>query len=233
MKIFTGFPPFYMHPSIAATVAIMQGDRPPRPTHPTFTDGLWVLMQRCWNQEPHSRPDMPEVLRILHNLLAPLPFHNQTSINPNVLFCASGFSSHSAHRLGSTLTTNDQTLANTTPQFRDTTTSHSTPHRGTSLSTLRPNSNDGSNAKPLEGQGRGVGRRTSLAAPPNSVILKQLHRLDRSSVGFHEQLGDILYGEEYMRDVPNLQYDGSLWLVDYLDGVGSYVSRLRSPLTLS
>ena len=36
--------------------AIKVDKRPPRPTHPDLTDGLWTLVQRCWDQEPHSRP---------------------------------------------------------------------------------------------------------------------------------------------------------------------------------
>jgi len=46
---------------------MMRGERPPRPIHPAFTRELWTLMQRCWSQEPDSRPDMSEVLRDLHN----------------------------------------------------------------------------------------------------------------------------------------------------------------------
>ena len=45
----------------------MRGDRPERPVHPELTDGLWDLMQRCWSQELRSRPNMPEVLDVLHD----------------------------------------------------------------------------------------------------------------------------------------------------------------------
>lgn len=44
---------------------IMEGKRPPRPEHPAFSPDLWILMERCWNQEPSSRPDISEVLRAL------------------------------------------------------------------------------------------------------------------------------------------------------------------------
>ena len=72
MKVFTGSAPFnlYHHLSITAKLAIMRGERPSRPAHPDFTDELWALMHRCWNQDPHSRPDVSEVLRCLHCLLA-------------------------------------------------------------------------------------------------------------------------------------------------------------------
>ena len=71
IKVFTGAAPFDLQPSIAATVAIMQRGRPPRPTHPTLTDELWRLMQHCWNQEPHLRLEMSEVLQVLYRQLAP------------------------------------------------------------------------------------------------------------------------------------------------------------------
>jgi len=44
----------------------MGGERPPQPTHQALTDELWNLMQRCWDQEPQSRPEMSEVVQILH-----------------------------------------------------------------------------------------------------------------------------------------------------------------------
>ena len=66
-KVFTGAAPFNSHPSMAATLVIMQGERPPRPTHPALTDELWVLMQRCWHQDPQLRPEMSEVLSILQS----------------------------------------------------------------------------------------------------------------------------------------------------------------------
>jgi len=48
--------------------AIMQDKRPPRPIHPTFTEDLWELMQRCWDREPNLRPEISEALRILLTL---------------------------------------------------------------------------------------------------------------------------------------------------------------------
>ena len=43
-------------------LALVEGKRPSRPTHPTFTDNLWVLMQRCWHQDLHLRPEVSEAL---------------------------------------------------------------------------------------------------------------------------------------------------------------------------
>lgn len=50
---------------IMVVVDIMQGRRPPRPEHPAVTSQLWKLIQRCWNQAPHLRPQAEEVLKWL------------------------------------------------------------------------------------------------------------------------------------------------------------------------
>ena len=50
-------------------------------------------------------------------------------------------------------------------------------------------------------------------------ILQQFHHLDRSSSGFHDQLTNVLYGEEYKQSVKSLQGNDLVWLVDYLDEV--------------
>jgi serine/threonine protein kinase len=64
-QLFTGAIPFRNHTSAMAISAIIQGRRPPRPTHPTFTERLWTLMQRCWDQDPHLRPEVSELLQVL------------------------------------------------------------------------------------------------------------------------------------------------------------------------
>ena len=73
-------------------------------------------------------------------------------------------------------------------------------------------------------------RETRLSSHPHS-FLQQLHRLDRSSHEFHDQLSNILYGEEYKQSAPNLDTDCSAWLVDYLDNVRRSISppHLRLP----
>lgn len=67
-KIFTGAVPFNNDPPCAAMSTIVEGKRPQRPTHPAFTDGLWALTQRCWDQKAHLRPQVSEALRILRGL---------------------------------------------------------------------------------------------------------------------------------------------------------------------
>ena len=60
----------------------------------------------------------------------------------------------------------------------------------------------------------------------------QLRYLDRSSSEFHDQLSEILCGEEYERWVSNLDCDDLVWLVGYLDKVCGCIALLHSPLKL-
>ena len=128
IQVFIAAVPFSGCSSFVAAIAIVQGKRPPQPTHPAFTEDVWALVQRCWNQEPHLRPQVREVLEALRTLSIPRQF------------------------------------------------------------------------------------------------LQQLHHLDVSSPGFHDQLNDTLYGEEYQQCAPNLQGNDLIWLVDYLDKVPRRIS---------
>ena len=74
IQVFTGAIPFSNTPSVTAILAVTQAERPPRPTHPIFTANLWALMQRCWDHEPHLRPEASEVLQILLTLSVFRPF---------------------------------------------------------------------------------------------------------------------------------------------------------------
>ena len=68
---------------------------------------------------------------------------------------------------------------------------------------------------------------------PSSPAVQRLRRLDKSSPGFHDQLCNALYGEEYIQRVPVLQPDDVVWLVDYLDTVHRHVALPHSPLNLA
>ena len=70
--------PFSDHIPQAAITAIISGGRPPRPMHSGLTDGLWELMNKCWDQDRHNRPRMLEVLLALN------PFTNECP-HPNGL----------------------------------------------------------------------------------------------------------------------------------------------------
>ena len=65
IQVFTGAIPFIGSSTNAAMFAIAQGKRPPRPTYPTFTENLWTLMQRCWDHDPHLRPEVSEASQVL------------------------------------------------------------------------------------------------------------------------------------------------------------------------
>jgi len=47
----------------------MGGERPSRSNAPTLTDDVWALVERCWAQEPQSRPKMGKVLQDLASSL--------------------------------------------------------------------------------------------------------------------------------------------------------------------
>ena len=72
-----------------------------------------------------------------------------------------------------------------------------------------------------------------LMSSPSTPALQQLHSLERSSPDFHDQLCSVLYGEEYMQCVSNLEDDDLAWLVDYLDKVRHWVARPHPPLRLA
>jgi len=67
IEAFTGKPPFHGIALATVAVGVLAGKRPPRPTHPDFTDKLWEITKRCWNQEPRDRPDISEVVLCLQN----------------------------------------------------------------------------------------------------------------------------------------------------------------------
>jgi len=64
---------------------------------------------------------------------------------------------------------------------------------------------------------------------PSSPALQKLHDLDRSLSEFHDQLSNVLYGEEYTRCVKDFQGNDLVWLVDYLDKVRRRIAPPYSP----
>ena len=43
----------------------MDGERPRQPNCSGITELLWALIQRCWDEEARSRPEMREVITVL------------------------------------------------------------------------------------------------------------------------------------------------------------------------
>lgn len=87
VQVFTDAIPFGNGSFVMAMLAIMHGTRPPRPTHPAFTESLWKLMQRCWHQDPRERPEVSEVLEVLLTPSVPhsnIPFVYLTALSHTV-----------------------------------------------------------------------------------------------------------------------------------------------------
>lgn len=64
---------------------------------------------------------------------------------------------------------------------------------------------------------------------PSYSPLNQLRGLDASSFAFHDQVSNILDGEEYKRWMPNLRGEDLAGLVNYLDKVRHRVSHRFAP----
>lgn len=67
MQVFSGTTPFGHVPDTVAILNITRGKRPPRPTHPDVSKGLWELIERCWEERPSSRPEASNILESLRN----------------------------------------------------------------------------------------------------------------------------------------------------------------------
>ena len=74
MQVYTGATPFSNGSPFATAMAVLRGERPNQPTHPAFTEDLWALVQRCWDQDPYLRPEVAEVLDILRSSSTSRPF---------------------------------------------------------------------------------------------------------------------------------------------------------------
>jgi len=72
-QAFTGKAPFPNTPPITVAVDVLSGNRPERPTHPSFTDDLWDLTKGCWAHDPGRRPGISEIVVRLRTTPAPQP----------------------------------------------------------------------------------------------------------------------------------------------------------------
>lgn len=71
-QVLTGEVPFVSEKTDwMVALAVLRGDRPPRPEHPSFTDGLWALIQRCWDHDSRLRPAIPEVSKTFSRIRGP------------------------------------------------------------------------------------------------------------------------------------------------------------------
>ena len=89
-QVFTGAIPFGNVARIVAAFSILEGKRPLRPSHPTFTADLWTLTQRCWDQDPHLRPEASEVLQTLLTLSSDVDRVVKIATDDKSIYTASG-----------------------------------------------------------------------------------------------------------------------------------------------
>ena len=68
IQVFTGEWPFPQLSRLLVESELLEGKRPTRPSHPAVIEPLWSLMQRCWDQDPQSRPTVMEVLECLEEI---------------------------------------------------------------------------------------------------------------------------------------------------------------------
>jgi hypothetical protein len=73
--MFSGEVPFYEDPSdIRVVLSVMQGKRPPRPSHQLsrtrgLSDAVWQLVETCWAPDPAERPTAKQITEQLCALL--------------------------------------------------------------------------------------------------------------------------------------------------------------------
>ncbi|KAF9644746.1 kinase-like protein [Thelephora ganbajun] len=74
IEVFTGAIPFSDNPPPVTTLSIIQGKRPSRPTHPTFTENLWELILETIDQ---PRPCHHERISLIEEIFSD---HNQAEM---------------------------------------------------------------------------------------------------------------------------------------------------------
>jgi serine/threonine protein kinase len=88
-EVLNGRAPFA--PSKAPVLKILRGERPERPLGAQgawFTDGIWMVLERCWKPHPEDRPSLDTVFRCLQNVTQPLrpPSHVDASVGTDTEF---------------------------------------------------------------------------------------------------------------------------------------------------
>lgn len=66
VEVFSGKVPFEGQKDEAVVLHISQGGRPKMPERHLevgLTHEMWVIIERCWQQNPEERPEIPEVVR--------------------------------------------------------------------------------------------------------------------------------------------------------------------------
>ena len=66
-EVLSGLPPFSRHGDFWVLARIMKGEHPERLQGGRFSDGIWEMLERCWEYRPTDRPSLDVVLRHLHD----------------------------------------------------------------------------------------------------------------------------------------------------------------------
>ena len=59
----SGHLPFHKHADLVVFMKVLEGERPPRQVG--FADGLWDMLEQCWEHQPKARPSIEDVLQYL------------------------------------------------------------------------------------------------------------------------------------------------------------------------
>ena len=70
-EVLSGSVPFASYKEVVVISKVLEGHRPERPTN-DFTDGIWEVVQRCWEPQPHDRIDARTALLGLEGDPTPL-----------------------------------------------------------------------------------------------------------------------------------------------------------------
>lgn len=74
-EVLSGQAPYALFNQLVAFQKILAGERPSRPRGPQgawFTDGLWEMLELCWETQPGDRPSLSTVLQCLHDVTRPI-----------------------------------------------------------------------------------------------------------------------------------------------------------------
>ena len=68
-QILTGKPPFPEMTKVAAAYLVLNGNRPPRPSHREVSGVMWQMIQGCWNPVASRRMAVEEAVALLEEEL--------------------------------------------------------------------------------------------------------------------------------------------------------------------
>ena len=63
LEVLSGQVPFPNDSSWVVMQRVLKGEHPERPVGALFVDGLWGMLELCWNTQPKSRPSVETVLK--------------------------------------------------------------------------------------------------------------------------------------------------------------------------